>query len=702
MDNHPFFIMGLFSKTRIYTYSQTVSLIEDTPDVVKQSVTNSILGNKEIVPNLMDTTLNRLSSRVNRYYKYGITDFTNGLPEGSFGYFKADADAVIDVLTNYILTLQPNEEVSLISYVIGEINPAFYGFKWLRENTDWNYEDNYVTTVPGISTNNLVYIGFDVLTENLIKLNFNEQNDLSPEPNVYSIQIPAVPSITDELYYMVTYNIVDKDTEDTIGNPYYWVYNAAEDIYVELKLPEYSKYTQYLPIVPVRVQNQDMLDPNLTTDLYRTSVKILKYVDIDANQLREGINASPDIGSLDHAYFVFGYPIRVESDVGNEYLYEYFNDLHDRNIFTKTDFDNWLLGETEKTTPPINVIKIEDDTYKTNVVYYYITREIKVGNLTKIGKVIKEVYAGNQPISYEDDNFSYTTESPDNRVILKKQITMNTYSELTITGLVHYNTIYGVNRDEITTLDSTNKESFIIPLNISIINQMKLWDRDDLYYKCFNLVLNAYEQVKLKWYETGIFKVFTIVLVIAISIYTGGAASFITGLISAATAGVLSLGLYLAEVYLISSIIRFEFEKITEALGIELAFIIGVLLVIGGSFASLNALPNADTLLNIGTGLGQGVNQVIQEEAIGIQDELTALQEYYGLKFDELSLVQEELQTNKTNILDPIGLYTDIGMFPNESSEMYLQRKIELVNPGILTIDAVSNFVDNMLTLRTS
>ena len=91
--------MGLFSKQkRISTATQTISLIEDTPDVIRQSVTTSILGNTDIVTDLQNNFLHLFKDNVRRYYNYGRDYFTNGLPEGYMGGLDVDETKLQEVL----------------------------------------------------------------------------------------------------------------------------------------------------------------------------------------------------------------------------------------------------------------------------------------------------------------------------------------------------------------------------------------------------------------------------------------------------------------------------------------------------------------------------------------------------------------------------------------------------------------------------
>ena len=90
--------MGLFSKTRVYTATQTLNLVEDTPDVVQQSVVSSLMGNTDIVTDLNNTMLNLLKADMKRYYKYGRDHYTSGLPTGKLKALSVDTDLLYPVI----------------------------------------------------------------------------------------------------------------------------------------------------------------------------------------------------------------------------------------------------------------------------------------------------------------------------------------------------------------------------------------------------------------------------------------------------------------------------------------------------------------------------------------------------------------------------------------------------------------------------
>ena len=62
--------MGLFSKKkRVSTATQTLSLLADTPDVVQQSVTYSVLNGSDVSTDMMNTMLGLFKYRVAKYYR---------------------------------------------------------------------------------------------------------------------------------------------------------------------------------------------------------------------------------------------------------------------------------------------------------------------------------------------------------------------------------------------------------------------------------------------------------------------------------------------------------------------------------------------------------------------------------------------------------------------------------------------------------
>ncbi len=137
-----------------------------------------------------------------------------------------------------------------------------------------------------------------------------------------------------------------------------------------------------------------------------------------------------------------------------------------------------------------------------------------------------------------------SSDAEGNFIVARKQLTIDTYEEIEIGG-IESGTVIGTkplnldapdpvnsvfSKQSTPSLGSTTKEDwadpfdnyFIIPLCRKVFDKLSSLDKIDLYEHGFRLVFYAavLHITKLKWYETGIFKALTTLIVVIISIIT--------------------------------------------------------------------------------------------------------------------------------------------------------------------------------------
>lgn len=693
----PFFNMGLFSQTVLHQSSQVLSLIEDTPNLVGTSVITSILGNTSVATDLTNNIMASLSSSVSRYHKYGKNSYTNGLPEGTMGELTIDTHTMRAVLLKHIALL-PNEDIEIVYATFDEYNAANFARETLRETTNWNPETFLVTfkehgevmVDPTLTT-------FYDATRLQIQYEFNYGTEYR-----LLTRYGPYPMVLGNNYYFTEYFILNSDGERK-DKALFWNYDPLTNQYPELA-PEGigGGYTQYMPIVPLRVNNQSLTDSaHMDTPLYKTSKQLLGILDISIKELDEGVNNNPDINSIDHAYVVMGVSLHTDKPESISYLFEFFRDLSTRSNVTKVDFDKWNSGIT---TPPINIVHINDATYSAYIAYYYATRSYVTGSLGKIGTATREIIQGAGRLTYRsldsgsNDNggYIYGCEDPASTLILKKQVTETQYEVVTVAGAVHVNRMHGA-ADYFTNITKQEHDNFIIPINVSIVSQFSTLQRNTIYYDSIKIVFHAYEYQKLKWYETGFFKFVMLVVSIAFTVFTAGASSFITGLIGAISAGAIAFMQFILPRILGIIAVKYAFQLAAEHLGVEVAAILATIAILLGAAGneSLFNLPNADILSLIGTTGFKSAMQVGQDIITAGFESLDVLT---SDREQQLEDAQSKLET--VSSIDPLSMFTSMGMVPMESMDSYVNRSL-MVNSGLLSISAVSSYVDTQLSLPT-
>ena len=64
-------------------------------------------------------------------------------------------------------------------------------------------------------------------------------------------------------------------------------------------------------------------------------------------------------------------------------------------------------------------------------------------------------------------------------------------------------------------LEDVEESGFIIPLHEGVYRAMGLKDSTQMATACSFMVFNCYQVVKKKWYQTGIFKIILVVILIS-------------------------------------------------------------------------------------------------------------------------------------------------------------------------------------------
>ena len=97
------------------------------------------------------------------------------------------------------------------------------------------------------------------------------------------------------------------------------------------------------------------------------------------------------------------------------------------------------------------------------------------------------------------------------------QESANLWRKISIVGLKHTNRVYKGKSVEITgweALDDTEESGFLVPLHETLFKEMPLTRATQFATANSYMVLNCYKVVKKKWYQTGLFAVILILMVV--------------------------------------------------------------------------------------------------------------------------------------------------------------------------------------------
>lgn len=689
--------MGLFSKTKIYVESYSTPLVEEAPNLVQQSVLTSIRGERNITDDLIANTVSGLGSNLKRYYKVGANDYFYGVPTGSMKNQGASINTVKTVIESEV-----GEEVAMDYAIYGPADGYYFSLDYLITTRGLDESTLVVSNPPAGAVGQTTLEYAKIISSNQIEINYIDST-LVDRTEIYTY--PG--SILEEAsYYHVRYFLLDALGDPITSVPYYWFYSPEEGTYEVLE--PYEEFdSNYMPVVPLRYNNTDYTVDD-ESERYDTSKRLLRQLKLSISELGDAINDNPDINDIDHAYVVMGVSPATTIPAAKGYLYDFWKNKEGSQRYNKEDHTQWLDRDTEyqdSAPPPINTLSIAEAgiSYNVEIGWLYIDSEIKTGSINaeaKIGDVDTEIIVRN-PSSYS--GYSYENSS----LIIRKQIGSNSYDEIEVKGLKHINYVYGSHTVDTTLGDVVSSaadeddfsDGMLIPLDIRIVENMRVTDRTDLCYEAMRITFNCYVKQKLKWYQTGFFQAFTAIVGIVLTIYTFGTASatmgawlgFGTG-ITAAAVGAIALGV-------ITVGIRYGIAYLVDVIGLEIAFVLAIFSAAIG-FAPAGEGIGAVMLGTLQAGIQNGLQVGMDMEMRDIMNEYDALQR-------EMDEYQEEMDefyasTDTSWLTDPMAnANTTSGLaLPNETPEMYYSTRIHTGNMAPIDKAHIENYVDSMIALE--
>lgn len=710
--------MGAFSsKTRTFVASTSAPLSVADAIPVISSVMESILDDKSTTETILRNELQSSSREIDRLYQYAVSDYTLGLPQGTMEIGRGN-----DVAVKAVLDAIEGEPVTLISNVLDSFNPEAWALDYMLNNRAYNPNTNIVGNPHQPKPQTIYYAGaalsatrdsVNVFTSYTTTVHITDSEGGMSINQMTHTQTETVPlgftvGLTD-IFYIVNYSVG--------GTEKYWFYNEALGTYPTLDIADGTSLSSpFYPIVPIRHHNVDKTDPTLKgTAQYDTSKEMLRRGGIDFSALGDLVNENPDIADIDHAFVYFGVDLHTENKRSQAYLAEFFAYLEGTSTYTKANYTAWSAG-SRANPPPINTLKIEDGGLKIKIHYNYIDSQIKTGvignpgegtrttNIQPLFTQVQEVYDGEAGTMTA---FAYDTEM--SSVTFRKQVNDTQYLEVEVKGLLHVNYVYGHHTVETTIAMSAEADpdkedkNFIIPLNRFVVEQMPLMERNLLYGDAIHMIFNSYVRVKLKWYQTGWFKFIVVVVAVVLTAY--GMGQFGAALYSAAQAGAMALIKFLVTAIVISLAVTYAVDKFIDLFGLENTFIAMVIATAAAIYVAATTgdttglMITAEQMMWAVGALGAGIQRQVTDDMNDLLSTNAAIMAEVEEKQDYLEDLYNELDT-VSDLIDPFKFIAAPSYFsPDEDPDAFYTRTIHSGNIGVLSLDAVSTFVQDKVKL---
>jgi len=533
-------------------------------------------------------------------------------------------------------------------------------------------------------------------------------------------------------YCIAKYYELDGSLAPILANNW-WFYDINSGKHPELDLSYDDEPDNYFyPVVPIRYNNVDYTAvAKQSTPLYLTSKKLLNKAGMDIQVIADLINDNPNVGDVDHAYVMWGIDLQTTRNESIQYLVEFFDYLADNATIEQNDFVNFSLNDEvikettfnfngsaltapsgTTTTTVVGYTDSSSNSYKvttvndtkaaslvehgldTAVTFTYIGSRIKKGSIgvkgaatmTKIASTANTRPNGIDAKKYIDDS----------KLILRLQLTTNTYKEVTVVGLVHTNRIYGGYSVETTlndVIDSADEHNFIIPIHRQVVKRLPLNVRAAVHIQSVHMIINGVQFTKVKWYNTGIFKVVMILVAVVLYVVSyivpalasyliPAANAIITGVVVGTVLEVLNkivpgLGTVLAVLYLIYQIYNFQWQNIGK-----------------GTITAAEYLELTACVIQLAT-------VPIQYRIKDLNGDMEGLSAEHEARMAELEEIAEALDTSSfLNVTDILLLDRETlgSVFPVESPAEFYNRTT-MNNAGLIVLDVVQNYHDALLQL---
>jgi hypothetical protein len=724
----------LFDTKTVTVYSSSSSLYEQSDDPITTVALSGILNNTSISAGIGDYCLNGMASKARRAYIYGRDSYTLGLPSGVNEEFSASEYSSVTAILEKI----NGGSVYIHFSVITTLTTLLAITPWLMENRGYNYYTETVSSYPFTIKNNAsaVYVSSvtksgsnAIITYYYTYKTYGDGGDSYVKYETETVAIGSSYSIG-EKYCIAAYYSADSSGNAT-GSRKYWFYRIADGTYdIDSTSTDISDAI-YMPVIPIRYDNEDLTSDDFTdTELYTTSKKLLGKLDIDIDDIADLLNESSSVDSIDHAYVMFGIDLLTEDEIDIQYLMLYFEYLGDIAAYgeeeylsnTDSDYTNEFATErysTRTDTPTEGLLS-----YGLNfgIGFNYIRVTYTSGSIGDVGTYASE---------YGTD-YGYTTERQEGNedesvqqyydnswVSYKYQVSSNKIKVVTVYGLYQFNYgIYTGDTDGVggstglltnayEAMEDSDSYRIIVPLHYGIATQLTLMEQNVLFGNSLQLVMNSYDITKLSWYEQGWFTVVVMVVTIIIIAYTGQ--TWLAGLVEVG-GGLYAILMYLLKSTLMMLALKTAVTFIVEAIGLEGSLAIAAVIAVVSIYCKrpdagitfLNGITiTAETCMQAAMSVISSASSIMQSEIEAIADAMTAYEEYTDELWDELEESWDELYGDQ--LIDPLILISASPTqdFVDESPEEFYYRTIHVGNIGTSVLDTAMNYCDNMLQLPT-
>jgi archaellum component FlaF (FlaF/FlaG flagellin family) len=737
-------------RRRTYVGTSIARVMEDDmlPNSIKLGLTEALHGNGDIVDHVMENMVNSIAFKAEKLYRFAEDgNYIHGLPSGQYAL---PGDSITGIVKAVLDTLH-GQAVTLSYAHHGPANLLHIGWEKLFSDYSYNPITNKMPQALGLYVDDpqapamvisdywlwdMVPVIPSTMVDTVEPLTLVQwgtspkagksfsRPEYSPamaltighsNPGVdpfginegvrVSFEVDTTTGIKTQ-HFFIPITGYDNNADYvharyTLGTTvYYWTYKIGTGTYSTLdalfdKAPQSNG--KFFPFIYFRHQKVSEIS-NPTSESYLDGKKMAKILNIGYDQIAEGIDANPDIGDIEQAMIAFVVPANSQDPNDQRYLWDFFNNLFlaqtpDLRFRSEAiaDLQSILRGGIDILPPRI---VIQDQRFKMSLVNRGIYKFKKAGKLGPVGTHT----SSRTEISYETI-YSLITTYLDDYIItpityhsFRRQITESIYEEIQVVELY---TEFHILNDK-TAIGDDDDPILIVPLDHSITEHYSTRERELLYSRSLHYIFNSVVTIKLKWYQTGFFKFVMIVIALVCAYY--GMAEVSAQIFAAVTTGAYLVAMSLIFTLVLQAIIlQAVFKFFVKKLGTKFAFILAIIaavasMYIGVQAGSLQGTPWANELLMVSSGLTQAIDAQVK---VDIGELIGQMSEFEKYTEEQLKLID-----SAKDLLDQNHQLSPFVIF-GEKPEDFYNRTIHSGNIGVVSIDALSSFVDSKLTLPT-
>jgi hypothetical protein len=738
-----------FKSKEVTTVGTTVTrVVEDSflVDSVKVGLTKALLNEGNIPDYLMEELVGSIGVKAERMYRYAENHYTYGLPSGEMYSSTQGRQQVEEVIE----TLIEGKQVFMEYSHFGTPNALHIGWTKLVASYGYDYETNQLDTLtaakgaPVYLKDMVVVVPADRI--NTIDSRALEQWGTAPCAG-YTPQRPMsvgdvrnfikhspinTSSTETELHVKVTYVwkvgavlqeesmqifMSEFDIDDGYfhaayrvdGEIKFWMYKndsgtypTLDEVFVEAPAVSGS----YFPFAYFRY-NKASTTSDPTSQAFKTTKRMIKYLGMDYETVAASINENPDITDVEQAMLVMAVPPVSTKNIENRYLFDYFDNMHAASGGNASPTAAAILSSIAAGSETFGTVSaslfagmfnrqtivIQDSLFKMALSHSGIYKRLVAGTLGTVGTYTSTYGSTDvQTLIADVDTGEETYQTLPIKVHrYQHQISKNMYEEVLVAGLSMTYYVWG----GYTTVGDETDSILLIPIDKAVSQHYSIAERELLYARSLHFVFNSRTVTKVKWYQQEWFKIVLQVIAIIVLYLTweAGGSEWAKAIVSIAelTGTAAAVAIILIDLVLTGLVLQATFKIFVKVFGPELAMLLAIAAMVYLAFQigvnGIKGAPYAGELLMLSNGLMQTSISVQYQDLL---DEQKMFNLYVEEKEKDLEAGQKLLENQI--VLSPFVIF-------GEKPEEYFNRTVHYGNIGTLGINAISSYVDMALTL---